>query len=144
MRKVFIALLQEEKARGTTIFMSSHMFDEVEVTCDQVGVIKQGRIIKAVDLNGWKQEDTRTFKITFKNEAYAKAFLEEDFQGGIDADMARRVQVCIKKLNISSLMQALQWYEVEKLEENPVQTLEMLFKESYQGGNGHEIGRAHV
>ena len=33
MRKAFVDLIKEEKAKGTTIFMSNHMFDELEETC---------------------------------------------------------------------------------------------------------------
>ena len=34
MREAFVNLIKEEKARGATIVMSNHMFDELEETCD--------------------------------------------------------------------------------------------------------------
>lgn len=36
MRNKFIELVLEEKKAGKTIFMSSHLFDEIEKTCDKV------------------------------------------------------------------------------------------------------------
>jgi len=45
MQSRFIKLIKTEKAKGRTIFMSSHMFEEVEKTCDRVAIIKQGRIV---------------------------------------------------------------------------------------------------
>ncbi len=45
MQKQFIQLLREEKARGKTILLSSHLFEEVESTCDRVAMIKDGRLI---------------------------------------------------------------------------------------------------
>ena len=40
MQNAFVELIQEEKQRGKTILMSSHMFEEVEKTCDRIGIIR--------------------------------------------------------------------------------------------------------
>ena len=45
MQKVFIEIVLEEKARGTTFLMSSHSFQEIERTCDRAAIIKDGVII---------------------------------------------------------------------------------------------------
>lgn len=45
MQNEFIHLLLEEKERGKTILISSHMFEEVERTCDDVAIIKDGQIV---------------------------------------------------------------------------------------------------
>ena len=42
MQKTFANLILEEKSKGKTILMSSHSFEEVERTCDRVGIIRQG------------------------------------------------------------------------------------------------------
>ena len=54
MQKKFVDKIKEEKQKGTTILMSSHLFEEVEQTCDRVVIIKEGRQIaveKMKDLN---------------------------------------------------------------------------------------------
>lgn len=56
MRDAFIKLILEEKQRGTTIIMSSHMFDELEETCDYVGLIKDGHLIDVVDMDKLKNK----------------------------------------------------------------------------------------
>lgn len=38
-------LLNEEKARGTTILISSHILSEIERTADRVGILARGRLI---------------------------------------------------------------------------------------------------
>ncbi|MFQ7003440.1 MAG: ABC transporter ATP-binding protein [Ruthenibacterium lactatiformans] len=43
MQNRFIDLILEEKQRGKTVLMSSHMFEEVERTCDRVGILRGGR-----------------------------------------------------------------------------------------------------
>lgn len=35
--------LQELKEQGLTIFLSSHFMDEVEILCDRIGILKDGR-----------------------------------------------------------------------------------------------------
>ena len=38
-------ILSELKARGLTIFLTSHFMDEVESLCDEICVLKQGRTV---------------------------------------------------------------------------------------------------
>ena len=51
MQQVFIDLILEEKQRGKTIFMSSHIFTEIERTCDRVAIIKDGRLVTVEDIH---------------------------------------------------------------------------------------------
>ena len=46
MQEVFYELLKEEKAKGTTIFYSTHILSEVSKVCDRVGIIKDGKLLK--------------------------------------------------------------------------------------------------
>jgi ABC-2 type transport system ATP-binding protein len=43
-RRLVRELLLELKARGKTIFLSSHLLSEVEMVCDRVGVLDRGRL----------------------------------------------------------------------------------------------------
>ncbi|WP_066638331.1 ABC transporter ATP-binding protein [Desulfolucanica intricata] len=40
-------IILELKGRGKTVFLNSHLLSEVEMICDQVAVIKGGRIVKS-------------------------------------------------------------------------------------------------
>ena len=46
MQNVFYDLLREEKAKGNTIFYSTHILSEVSKICDRVGIIKDGKLVK--------------------------------------------------------------------------------------------------
>jgi ABC-2 type transport system ATP-binding protein len=67
MRDIFIELLKEEKAKGKTIFMSSHIFQEVEEVCDRVAIIRDGMIIDVIDMKDIRYNKMKTYKIEFKS-----------------------------------------------------------------------------
>lgn len=46
MQQTFYELLKEEKEKGTTIFYSTHILNEVSKICDRVGIIKEGKLLK--------------------------------------------------------------------------------------------------
>lgn len=45
MQEEFLALVDEERERGCTVFVSSHELDEVERVCDRVGIIRDGHLV---------------------------------------------------------------------------------------------------
>ncbi|MEX2431484.1 MAG: ABC transporter ATP-binding protein, partial [Dehalococcoidia bacterium] len=47
MRQVLFSLFREERARGTTVFMSSHVLSDVEDICERVALIRDGVIVSA-------------------------------------------------------------------------------------------------
>ena len=44
MQEEFVAVVQEYRDRGGTVFLSSHDLDEVERVCDRVAIIREGRL----------------------------------------------------------------------------------------------------
>ena len=69
MQNKFIELIAEEKAKGKTIMMSSHIFEEVERICDRVGIIKDGKIVAIEDIATLKSFKKETFIIKTKDAA---------------------------------------------------------------------------
>jgi ABC-2 type transport system ATP-binding protein len=43
-------IIEEVRARGSTVFLNSHLLSEVETTCNRVAFVKQGRIIQELRL----------------------------------------------------------------------------------------------
>jgi ABC-2 type transport system ATP-binding protein len=50
-RRLVLEIIREEKARGRTIFLSSHILSDVERTCDEVFMIRQGEIVFSAHLS---------------------------------------------------------------------------------------------
>ncbi|MBO5577599.1 MAG: ATP-binding cassette domain-containing protein [Bacilli bacterium] len=101
MRDVFVNIIKAEKARGATIIMSNHMFDELEETCDYVGFIKDGHLIDVVDMEKMRNTPYRDYVIKFANEKDYKnvdtskmEILEKD-----DFELSLTVRVDLKNTN---------------------------------------------
>lgn len=74
MQEKFIDLILQIKQKGTTIIMSSHVFSEIEKTCDRVGIIKGGRIISDFNLHTLINESDRKFEIRFSGSKELNKF----------------------------------------------------------------------
>ena len=46
-RRLVLDIIVEEKARGRTVFLSSHILSDVEKTCDEVVMVRQGQVVMA-------------------------------------------------------------------------------------------------
>lgn len=79
MQATFIELIRVEKENGKSILMSSHMFEEVEMTCDRIGMIKRGKLITIVDPKNIRHAETKTFKLEFINHEDYESILKENF-----------------------------------------------------------------
>ncbi len=76
MQNVFIELILEEKKRGKTILMSSHSFEETERTCDDVLIIKEGRLVAKTGIKELKSHQRKAFivKTDMESELLALGF----------------------------------------------------------------------
>ena len=77
MQKVFIDFILEEKKRGKTILLSSHIFSEVDATCDTISIIKDGKHVSTFDAKSLKKEQDRTFIINFVDKENLNRFIKE-------------------------------------------------------------------
>lgn len=83
MQNLFIQLIAEEKARGKTILLSSHMFEEVERTCDRIGIIRQGRMVAIDSVDTLRSRHLRTYTVQLDTPELAQNFAA-DFDGHCD------------------------------------------------------------
>ena len=73
-------LIEEEKKRGKTILLSSHMFEEVEKTCQQIGIIRNGKLMAVDSVDELRKCHVHSYTITLDNVEMAKQFAN-DFDG---------------------------------------------------------------
>ena len=126
MRDAFVRLIKEEKARGATIIMSNHMFDELEETCDYVAFIKDGHLIDVVDMEELRNLPYRDYEIKFANADEMKKFDRKTFEVLKEDEYERAllIRVDVKKLN--ELVKEIKKYDITSFTEKK-HTLEEYF-----------------
>lgn len=130
MQNRFIELVLEEKQRGKTIFMSSHIFEEIERTCDRTAIIKDGRLISIEELQTLKASKHKTYQIMFATEELAEQFMNEGFEC---EQVESTVVKVLPRNNLNYLLATLSRYDIVDLDITKL-TLEELFLHFY-GGN---------
>ncbi|MHC1695507.1 MAG: ABC transporter ATP-binding protein [Eubacteriales bacterium] len=129
MQSRFIELINEEKGRGKTILMSSHMFEEVERTCHRVGIIRGGKLAAVDSVDTLKAAEVKKYIITFESSKAAEDFAKEDLQ--CELLTHHRVSVTVKN-NIREFIAAMNKYPVMNISA-PSQSLEEIFMQYYGG-----------
>ena len=46
VQRTFFDIVREARTEGRTVFLSSHIIDEVDRTCDRVAIIREGRLVQ--------------------------------------------------------------------------------------------------
>ena len=78
MQQTFVEFIKSEKARGKTILLSSHIFSEVDATCDRIAIIKDGRIVSEFVANDLKHNNNKNYLIEFDDNDLANAFVQKN------------------------------------------------------------------
>lgn len=132
MQSVFVKLIHQEKQKGKSILMSSHLFEEIEGTCDSLAMIKQGRLISVMNSQDFKQFDKTTFKISFQKLQDFQSIQEESFIISEIHKDSLQVVVEIEDLQINELIRALSKKDVKSIREMKY-SLEDYFMNFYKG-----------
>lgn len=133
MQQQFIEFIKEEKSRGKTILLSSHIFGEVDATCDRIAIIKDGKIVSEFIANDLKHKQDKIYKIQFKNIKDIK-----DFKSKLDNEIIKirdinknEVIVAINDKDINKLISVLADYQLLNFE-HLKETLEDYFMSYYK------------
>ena len=143
MQQVFIDFIKEEKKRGKTILLSSHIFNEVELTCDRIAIIKDGKIVSEFDTNEIKHNENKTFIIKFENKANLNKFcknlpkltekskIQDDIYLKEIDDEKNIAFVTLNDKNIDKLVSLISDYNIELFKQDKF-TLEDYFMNFYK------------
>ena len=139
MQSRFIDLVLQEKRRGATILLSSHLFEEVERTCDRVAFIRAGRLAGSMRMDDVRKSRKRVFVITFANAATRDRYVRAHVDASPQPQGAASVEVTVAG-NLDAFVKDLAAYDIVDLTAHE-QTLEELFMHLYgtmEKGGSHE------
>ncbi len=137
MQQTFIDYILEEKKRGKTIFLSSHIFHEVDATCDRIAIIKDGKIVSEFNAEQLKEESDRIYRITCRDVESFRKLKEMPFYFSSVNEKKLRARVRIKADETNRLLDEIACLDVEDFQEFPF-TLEDYFMNFYKTDNVFE------
>ncbi|HEM6342497.1 TPA: ABC transporter ATP-binding protein [Streptococcus suis] len=130
MQEKFIQFMVEEKRRGKTILLSSHIFPEVEATCDRIIIIKEGKLVAEVNAKELKNEDEKQYSLYFDN--YQDLTDAVASLGGEEHEIeALRLDVQVQTSQLPNFLGGLRQLRPSKITENRFD-LESYFLDFYR------------
>ncbi|WUW88468.1 ABC transporter ATP-binding protein [Streptomyces sp. NBC_01451] len=130
MEEVFQTCVEEERDRGRTVLLSSHILSEVEELCDRVSIIRKGRTVETGSLSDLRHLTRTSITAELAGAPNGLAGLP----GVHDlAVQGKRVQLQVETDKLDAVLRSLTESGVRSLRSTPP-TLEELFLRHYQEG----------
>jgi ABC-2 type transport system ATP-binding protein len=68
MQESFYQLLVDVKARGRTVFMSSHVLSEVDRVCDRIALVRKGELVLLSGIDKLRKLAARPVRVSFDGD----------------------------------------------------------------------------
>ena len=131
MEMAFRETVREAKARGQTVFLSSHILSEVEAVCDRVGILRGGRLVHEGTLAELRHLGAQTVEVTFAGPVPALPQID-----GVAVAAAGENALSFEVTgSVAPLLSALAGKDVVSLRSREP-SLEEIFLHHYEDGDG--------
>ncbi len=112
MQEIFVDFIKEEKNRGKTILLSSHIFSEVDATCDRIAIIKDGKIVSDFIADNLRHKTEKNYLITFRDSDSLNSFIanyqsQPYFKITDNKSLPLTIAVDIDDAHVNTLIKAL-------------------------------------
>lgn len=74
VQHTFQQMVRETALDGRTVFLSSHIIDEVDRACDEVAIIREGRMVAVETIEALRARSLRQVRITFDHDVELQEF----------------------------------------------------------------------
>ena len=126
MQMKFIELMKKAKQQGKTVFMSSHIFEEIENVCNRVVIIKEGQVVAIEDMEHLKHHRYKHYEIQFHSLLEMEKFMYQH----PDAKRHQQTVSLLVKGSPDQLIKELSSYTIDDFNVQP-QSLEEIFLQYY-------------
>jgi ABC-2 type transport system ATP-binding protein len=128
MEEVFQQCVQDERASGRTVLLSSHILSEVEALCDRVSIIRKGRTVETGSLSDLRHLTRTSISVELASPPNGLAALPGVYDAKIDG---KRVSFEVDTAKLDGVLANLTAAGVRSLISRPP-TLEQLFLRHYE------------
>ncbi|WP_330179590.1 ABC transporter ATP-binding protein [Nocardia sp. NBC_01503] len=74
LQQHFLGMVEQAKANGQTVFMSSHVLSEVQQTADRAVIMRAGQVLGTENVDDLRRRAPRSVELTFGEEIFADDF----------------------------------------------------------------------
>ena len=127
MESVFQQEIANDKARGRTVLLSSHILSEVEALADTVSIIRQGRVVQSGTLDNLRGKTRSTITATLRKPPRSTTELFRFHDAHLDGS---HFTGSVDTTDINLAMAQLVRYDMSSLTVSPP-SLEDLFLQQY-------------
>jgi len=130
LQQEFLELMGHVRERGQTVFLSSHLLDEVERIADRIGVINSGQLMRIGTVVELRATARRIIEIRFEHPPTSNEFA--DIEGVSNVEIQGTTLKCVATGSMDALMKTAAQQtvvDVRSQEEN----LEEVFLDMYRG-----------
>ncbi len=130
MQREFHLLVQESVARGATVFLSSHVLSEVELICDRMGLIRDGRLLRVGTLADFRALRIHRIEAVFTGHLTAADLAH--VPGVTEPKVEDHLATCAVRGSVAPLLTALSAAGVTELDSHEL-SLEEVFLAEFEG-----------
>lgn len=133
MQQEFQGLINETRAGGRTVFLSSHILSEVDRVADRVGIVRESRLIAVDTVEAFKATAQATISIRFETPTDAADFTSLRGVTSVASRNEGHVLVVTVSGSIDPVIKKAAEYAVESVSTRDDE-LEEVFLSYYQSG----------
>lgn len=127
VQREFRHLLREAVAGGATVFLSSHVLSEVELVCDRIALIRDGRLLKVGSLNELRA--LRIHQVDAVFDGTLDVTKLEAVPGVSDPRIADHHVTCSVQGSVGPLLESLATADVVELDSHEMSLEEVFLRE---------------
>ena len=135
IKKLRDILKEISHKNGVAVFVSSHILSEMQLMCDRVAVIDNGKIVKIEEISSEEEEKTEVLDIKVKNIEKAQKILKEKFN--LESKLEQNnIEITVETEKVPEIIKELALADVEIKAVIPKEhTLEEIFFDATKGEN---------
>jgi ABC-2 type transport system ATP-binding protein len=135
MQQEFYALVDEYRAAGRTVFLSSHLLPEVEKVADRVAIIRDGEVAVVDEVATLRRRAVRRIEIHFGRPPDPEPFEQLDAVRRLDRSDDGSTLIVVVEGSIDAVIKCAARYEVHNIVSHDGD-LEDVFLEYYRRPDG--------
>ena len=134
IKKLRDILKEISHKEGVAVFVSSHILSEMQLMCDRVAVLDNGKIVKVEKISETNEEKEETVEINVKNTEKAVKILKEEFNLDVKLE-TNKINITLQTEKLPEVIKKLAVADTEIKSVIPKEhTLEDIFFDATERG----------